>query len=154
MARLLLVEDEEMNRNILEGYLKKTGYETTSAENGAQGIEILQKDKKIDVIHPMSRTKKREELFHFTKAHLDLKLSIITKYNNNNIKSLEDLKNKKLAVVNGWSSTSYLKKHYPQIIFKEYKSSKEKLEALAFGEVDASIDGFFTANYIMQKNLL
>lgn len=40
MARVLLVEDNEMNRDMLSRRLKKKGYEVDMAFDGAQGVEM------------------------------------------------------------------------------------------------------------------
>jgi two-component system cell cycle response regulator DivK len=39
MARILLVEDQEMNRDMLSRRLKKRGYEVLIAVDGAEGVE-------------------------------------------------------------------------------------------------------------------
>jgi CheY-like chemotaxis protein len=39
MARILLVEDQEMNRDMLARRLKKRGYEVSIAVDGAEGVE-------------------------------------------------------------------------------------------------------------------
>lgn len=40
MARILLVEDNEMNRDMLSRRLSRRGYEVILAENGQQGMEM------------------------------------------------------------------------------------------------------------------
>ena len=40
MPKILLVEDQEMNRDMLTRRLKKRGYDVDVAEDGAQGIEL------------------------------------------------------------------------------------------------------------------
>ena len=39
MAKILLVEDQEMNRDMLSRRLKKRGYEVSIAVDGAEGVE-------------------------------------------------------------------------------------------------------------------
>ena len=39
MARILLVEDQEMNRDMLSRRLKKRGYEISIAVDGAEGVD-------------------------------------------------------------------------------------------------------------------
>ena len=39
MAKILLVEDQEMNRDMLARRLKKRGYEVSIAVDGAEGVE-------------------------------------------------------------------------------------------------------------------
>jgi CheY-like chemotaxis protein len=42
MRRILLVEDNEMNRDMLARRLTKKGYEVIIAVNGAEGVELAQ----------------------------------------------------------------------------------------------------------------
>ena len=110
--------------------------------------------KEIDVIHPLGKNSARERFLHFTSAHIDVNYAIITRVETSKIQTLKDLEYKTVAVVDSWNSTRLLKKLYPKIIFRSYNSAKEKLEAVAYGEVDATIEGYFTANYVMQRYLL
>ena len=40
MTRILLVEDNEMNRDMLSRRLERRGYEVVMAEDGAEGLEM------------------------------------------------------------------------------------------------------------------
>jgi CheY-like chemotaxis protein len=42
MLKILLVEDNEMNRDMLARRLTKKGYEVVMAVNGAEGVELAQ----------------------------------------------------------------------------------------------------------------
>lgn len=42
MSKILLVEDNEMNRDMLSRRLQKRGYEIVMAFDGAQGVEMAQ----------------------------------------------------------------------------------------------------------------
>lgn len=125
-------------------------FETDSWQNLITKI----KAKELDIIHPISKNKERATYLDFTSSYIDLQNSIITTTDRKDIKTVHDLHNKTVAVVEGWNTTKFLKKHYPKIIYKSYASSKEKLEAVAFGEVDATIEGYFTSNYLIQKHIL
>ncbi len=41
---VLIVDDVEINRNILEDILTNAGFATVTAENGVQAIELLRQD--------------------------------------------------------------------------------------------------------------
>lgn len=111
------------------------------------------KNKKIDIIHPIAYSKNRNAYLNYSKNIIEGDLSIVS-IDNSEIKNLKDLKGKVLAVGKNWRSTRYIKENYPNIIFKEYESSKEKLEAVAFGKVDAAIEYYMTTNYIKDRYLL
>lgn len=110
--------------------------------------------KEIDIIHPISYSNKREAFLNFSNPFISSDMSIVTNDSNKTIRSIEDFRFKKIAVNKGWKTTEYLKENYPEIIFKEYATSKEKLEAVAFGDAEAAIESYMTANYIKQRYLL
>ena len=54
MPRILLVEDNEMNRDMLSRRLAKRGYEVALALDGLQGIEMARRDAPDLIIMDMS----------------------------------------------------------------------------------------------------
>ncbi|MBV8810893.1 MAG: sigma-54-dependent Fis family transcriptional regulator [Acidobacteriaceae bacterium] len=48
-ARILIAEDEDIVRHVMESVLRKQGYETTSVSNAEQAIEVLQRSP-VDLI--------------------------------------------------------------------------------------------------------
>lgn len=112
------------------------------------------KAKEIDLIHPISYSKKRTEFLTYSDPFISSDMSIVSTDNNKTIRNLDDFRFKKIAVNRGWKVTQYLKENYPEIIFKEYDTSKEKLEAVAYGEAEATLESYMTANYLKQRYLL
>jgi CheY-like chemotaxis protein len=54
MARILLVEDQEMNRDMLSRRLKKRGYDVSVAIDGAEGVEKARSDSPDLILMDMS----------------------------------------------------------------------------------------------------
>ena len=54
MVRILLVEDNEMNRDMLSRRLAKRGYEVALALDGLQGIEMARRDSPDLILMDMS----------------------------------------------------------------------------------------------------
>ena len=54
MVKILLVEDNEMNREMLSRRLIKLGYEVILAEDGQQGVDIATKEQPDLVLMDMS----------------------------------------------------------------------------------------------------
>ncbi|MGH9092210.1 MAG: response regulator [Acidimicrobiales bacterium] len=54
MARILLVEDNEMNRDMLTRRLAKRGYDVAVAEDGAQGLAMARSDPPDLILMDMS----------------------------------------------------------------------------------------------------
>ena len=109
--------------------------------------------KEIDILYPAKKTKKRESIALFSEKFIKMRLSLVTKSKREDIKSLEDMKGKTLGLVKNWSSSNYIKKTYADINYKEFDTSTEMLEAVAFGLVDGGVEDFFTANYIIKQEM-
>ena len=54
MPKLLLVEDNEMNRDMLSRRLVKKGYEIVIAEDGAQGVALARSERPDLILMDMS----------------------------------------------------------------------------------------------------
>jgi CheY-like chemotaxis protein len=54
MSRILLVEDNEMNRDMLSRRLARKGYEVLTADNGAQGLDAAASEKPDLILMDMS----------------------------------------------------------------------------------------------------
>ena len=54
MAKILLVEDNEMNRDMLSRRLKRKGYEVLIAADGAQGVEMARSEAPDLILMDMS----------------------------------------------------------------------------------------------------
>ena len=54
MAKILLVEDNEMNREMLSRRLTKLDYEIITAEDGQQGVDVATKEQPDLVLMDMS----------------------------------------------------------------------------------------------------
>src|SRR6478736_1746670 len=54
MARILLVEDNEMNRDMLSRRLERRGYGVLIATDGAQGIAVAQQERPDLILMDMS----------------------------------------------------------------------------------------------------
>jgi CheY-like chemotaxis protein len=54
MAKILLVEDNEMNRDMLSRRLLRSGFEVIMAEDGARGVALAMSDKPDLILMDMS----------------------------------------------------------------------------------------------------
>lgn len=118
--------------------------------------ELLEKfkNKEIDLIHPMIKTKERETFTLFNNPHIQLNNVLVIRNTDNDIKSLKDLNGKRLAIAKGWANHEKLKKKYPLIKYVEVSGSIEGLEAVAKNKADAYTDSLTTVEYIIKKNFL
>lgn len=58
MAKLLLVEDNEMNRDMLSRRLERNGYEVVSAVDGSEGLQLAREESPDLVLMDMSLPEK------------------------------------------------------------------------------------------------
>jgi CheY-like chemotaxis protein len=54
LAKILLVEDNEMNRDMLSRRLQRKGYEVVMAEDGRQGVDLARKETPDVILLDMS----------------------------------------------------------------------------------------------------
>lgn len=109
------------------------------------------KNNEIDAMHSIVKIKQREQLLSFTRPFSQINYVLVSHdRSNNEIKSLEDLNGKIIAVAKDWSIDYYIKDNYPEIQMLEVNNSQQMLEAVAYGKADASIDNHQTVSYLIQ----
>ena len=112
------------------------------------------KENKIDVMLNISKTPEREKYLAFTLPYTKSIDTIFTRKNENNLKKLNDLNGKTLAVIKGFYEEELLKEYYPKIKLLFVHDSLEGLKKVAFGEADGFSDNFAVANYFIENNLI
>ncbi|WP_167494654.1 MULTISPECIES: response regulator [Vibrio] len=87
----------------------------------------------------------------FTRSYMDYPNVILVNNDQKEVATLNDLKGKKVVVVNEWSSEYELKNHYPTIDTLLELNSKDALDKLLLGQVDAMVHYFPAASYELLK---
>ncbi len=116
-------------------------------------MEMVQ-DGRIDVMLNIVSSEKRREFLDFTSPYLDVAFGIYSHQDNTDIHRLEDLLGKKIAIPGGFITEEVLSRFYPEVILVKKKNLQECLEAVAIGEVDATISGVGSTNHLLQKLFL
>lgn len=122
------------------------------AEMGYDDVEFVNTDfkglipgltaKKFDVIASgMYITDERKESINFTDTYYPGGLSIMVLKDDDSVSSIEDLKDKKVAVQVGTKSVTYLEENYPDIKRVEVETNNEMFMSLESGKADAVITG-------------
>mgnify|MGYP000851125610 FL=1 len=112
------------------------------------------KENKIDVMLNIAKTANREKYLSFGLPYTKSIDTIFTKKDENNLKRLNDLNGKTVAVIKSFYEEELLKEFYPEIKLLFVQDTLEGLKKVAFGEADGFIDNFAVANYFIENNLI
>lgn len=108
----------------------------------------------IRVAQPLIPSSERRQKFLYSTKFITMDLALICQTKRHDINTINDLKGKTVGAGRAWPTTKYLKEEYPELTVVEYETTKELLEAVAFGLVDAGVDDTFTAQYVINKEML
>lgn len=109
-------------------------------------IVAAAKRREIDVIATAARTAEREAYLAFSSMYLKTPLVIMTRNDDFTLHSRDGLKNRSVALVNGYSSTQKVLADFPEIQPLLVRNPLEGLIAVATGQADAYV-GAIGVNY-------
>ncbi len=112
-------------------------------------VEQLARQNHIDMFMAIAKTGRRDEYMVFTEPYVNMPGIIMTRRGSGLDKiGIEDLKGKKVAVVNNYSWHDFLREFHPEIIPVPAADTLEALQRVVTGEADAIIDYEFN---LMEK---
>ncbi len=100
----------------------------------------LMEQHKLDMYPCAVKTPQRETYATFTAPYLNFRMVILTNEDAPYLDSINDLKNKTVAVARGYLAEETLKRHYPHIKRLQVDTTAEGLEAVANSKAYAFID--------------
>ena len=109
----------------------------------------LSENKDVDMLSASIGLDRKNVIF--TKPYIKNDIVIIMNKNYDYVLNLEEIKTKKIALVDSYGSTNQIKKKYPDINFLSVKSVPEGLKAVASGEIDAFVCSFALGSYKITK---
>ena len=112
------------------------------------------KAREIDIISAAVSTTERMEYMLFTRPYLHFPTVIIVDDRVQGELKMEDLKGKRVSVVEGYSLYGYIQDNYPEIILDPVFNTVEGLRNVSFGKSDAFISNPATASVLMEKELV
>ncbi|MBF0195428.1 MAG: transporter substrate-binding domain-containing protein [Magnetococcales bacterium] len=110
------------------------------------------KNKSIDLLPATYYTDERSSYGLYSKPYFLLKEFIYVRSDNQDINSLEDLKNKRIAVVKGYGTIPKLKKHLPKAVILETTSQLASINAVLNGEADALMEAQMAIQQVLIDN--
>jgi polar amino acid transport system substrate-binding protein len=121
------------------------------------GIIPAMQANQLDVaIAGMSITDERKKVVDFSTPYFDAGLTVVVKEDNSSIKSVEDLKGKKIAVKKGTTGAKYATDNAAklEITVVQFNDSPAMFQEVSNGNADALIEDYPVISYaIAQKDL-
>lgn len=96
-------------------------------------------------------TPDREKYLHFSDIYIQDPIVIVSRRNGPYMSTLEDLKNKEIALSRNYYTIELIKKRYPDIKINEKETIKECLESVTSGESIAFIGNLNVITYHMNN---
>jgi len=150
----LFVENEKILGPVGELLIKAfeiSGLEYSLHVNAWNEIMKSFKKGEVDLIPNAYYLKSREEFALFSEPYLNIKEYIYIKQSASKINGFEDLKNKRVAIVKGYTSIKELQKLYKDIEIIESADVEDSIIKLLKDEVDALFDSQIAIEYKLKK---
>ena len=105
----------------------------------------------VDAIATLVLRPERQELFEFSRPYLFIAQYIITRKDDDAIRSREQLAGKTVALVKGYATTGQILEDFPTVKPYEVDTLTAALEAVSTGKAEATVAGMGMAHYLMAK---
>jgi len=138
--------------DILEHLETQLGIEI-EIRNIGNWSEVVQSlsDQEIDLISA-TPTDDRQAHMKFSNTYITIPTGMIIREGNTQLKSLDDLDGKKIATVKGWSWNEIMAEEHPEYNLIAYDTVEDALNAVIYGEVDATLQDFGTVSQHISVN--
>ncbi|HDY81786.1 MAG TPA: transporter substrate-binding domain-containing protein, partial [Halieaceae bacterium] len=124
--------------------------EFISGHTWQQYLDML-RSHDLDVMMNITPTPKRKEYINFTVPYLETRAAVVVKDPELQVKSLQDLYGKKLAVVDGFYYSEIMSRDHPEIELVLEADTQEALYAVIEGRADAMLDDLSVTKYMIDK---
>nr|CRH06350.1 putative histidine kinase. Containing 3 SBP_bac_3 domain, PAS_3 domain, His KA domain, HATPase_c domain,2 response regulator receiver domain and Hpt domain [Candidatus Magnetococcus massalia] len=116
-------------------------------------LQLLAKarDKQIDLLSAANHSQEWSDKLLFTKPYLRFPLVVMMRKSSPLIQSLEDLKDRQVGYIDGFSTGESLAKRYPQLHPRPYSHMDRALTALSRGELDAFVGSIPAINQALER---
>lgn len=117
-------------------------------------VEAGARDRALDVLSCLTETPERRKSLHFTQPYLSFPMVVIMRGDAPLITGLADLRDKQVAVVEGYAIHQYLREQAPEIRVRTVDTPLDGLHAVSLGQADAYIDNLAVATHLIQRHHL
>ncbi len=152
------VDENGNHSGIVSDYLnligKRSGLKFVIKSGVWSDIMQQMREGKLDGLSCAVKTKEREKFLNFTTTYTSLPMVYVTHRDAATINSIEDLKDKVVALTRDSFRHDWFKLHHPDIKLYLAKSNNEALKAVALNKADVYIGNISTTTYIIQNDML
>jgi len=115
--------------------------------------EVLDQIKtgQVDMISSVMKTDERSEYLNFSKPYLRFPYLFVARHGNLQKLSLQELKGKKVAVVNMYAIHELLKNNHPELNLVPVADFSEGLRGVSFGKYDVFVANLASLSYYIDR---
>jgi PAS domain S-box-containing protein len=124
--------------------------------NGFSWSQLLDKmkNKEIDILPALADTPDRRKYIDFTRHYMENPTVIVTRTGITEIKDVNDLKGRKLALVEGYYYVKRVIQENPEVEIVLVNGFLDGLQSVLQNQADAFVGSGTVVNYTIQKNFL
>ncbi|MCK5111513.1 MAG: SiaB family protein kinase [Arcobacteraceae bacterium] len=142
---------------IATDYLKlvssRTGikFKYVKASSWDESIKKIQA-KEVDMFGVIKKTPSREKYLNFTDTYISFPIVGVTKSDIAFVTNIEDIKDKKFAMIKNFSLTERLKAKYPNLDVVLTKDAAQAMNFVSTGQADIFIGSLGTVSYLLKEH--
>ncbi len=148
------VNKQGKNSGLTNDYLnliaEKTGLKfTVTTDIWSHHLQNI-RDKKIDLLSTAYYTEERSEYVNFSTPYFKV-LNYFFVRDDLNVKTLEDLNGKRVAIPKGYANAEIIKKHFPKIKIISVNTFGAAIDSVLENRADMLYDNYATLSYIFKQ---
>jgi diguanylate cyclase (GGDEF)-like protein/PAS domain S-box-containing protein len=125
-------------------------FEIVQLKNWSQ-VVTRSKKREVDMWGAAAKTPEREVYMEFTEPYITLPAVIIVRKEMSGNLTMEDLRDKKVVLIENYASQDYVRENYPYLNTLSVPDIKTGLQMVSFGVADAIIATNASAIYYIEK---
>lgn len=116
-----------------------------------EDVLTLARKHEIDVISAGQVTPERREYMNWSTPYLTLETTIIVEKNRKGVLALDKMTGMQIGVPKGYAVGEFIREQYPTLNIIDVATSREGMNKVSFGEIDAMVTEVPNALYIIEK---